>query len=378
MVAAILLLVGVTGNLITCLSTGTGFTCPHSMAAGFTDAAGWNSGLRYFTMDVNGDGRGDLVARGGDGTLITCLSTGTVFSCPYSTPTGLTDAGGWNAGDRYFVTDANGDGKGDLLARAANGTFNIFVSNGATFSFAGAASSSYSDTAGGNTHFLMDVNGDGRLDLVNRDSTSGRLTTYLFNGLRFNITGDLGATGLVDGVGYGSGVRFFPMDVNGDGKTDLVSRDTSGNLRNFISNGSSFGYGSSTSAALTDANGWNSGIRFFMMDADGDGKVDLVTRDAAGTLQTLVASGPARPLLQTITSGIGGTTALTYRTLADGTVYTNDTNAVYPVQDLQARMYVVSSVSASNGIGGNYVTRYTMRGPKTISPALACSGFCSD
>jgi hypothetical protein len=56
---------------------------------------------------------------------------------------------------------------------------------------------------------------------------------------------------------------------------------------------------------------------------------------------------------------------LTYTPLTNSSVYTKYATAIYPVQDIQSPMYVVSSVSSSNGIGGTNVTNYNYVGAKS-------------
>ena len=57
------------GTLATWLSNGTTFYYADYDATPFTDEGNWNSGFRYFPMDVNGDGKGDMVMRYADGTI---------------------------------------------------------------------------------------------------------------------------------------------------------------------------------------------------------------------------------------------------------------------------------------------------------------------
>jgi hypothetical protein len=59
-------------------------------------------------------------------------------------------------------------------------------------------------------------------------------------------------------------------------------------------------------------------------------------------------------------------------------VYTKDSGgnaASYPVIDIQAPMYVVSSVTASNGIGGTVTTNYTYTGLKADATGRGMLGF---
>jgi len=54
--------------------------------------------------------------------------------------------------------------------------------------------------------------------------------------------------------------RFFPLDINGDGKTDLLARDAAGNLIVWLSDGYTLRYNTSIPTRYTDADGWTPGI----------------------------------------------------------------------------------------------------------------------
>jgi hypothetical protein len=77
-----------------------------------------------------------------------------------------------------------------------------------------------------------------------------------------------------------------------------------------------------------------------------------------------LANGGPTDLAQSITDGLGVITTFTYQPLTQTSVYSKDTNATYPLQDIQAAMYGVSRVDSSNGIGGTYSSAYTYAGAK--------------
>ncbi|HET7831444.1 MAG TPA: toxin TcdB middle/N-terminal domain-containing protein, partial [Gallionella sp.] len=52
-----------------------------------------------------------------------------------------------------------------------------------------------------------------------------------------------------------------------------------------------------------------------------------------------------------------------------------EATAAYPVLDIQAPLYVVSSVASSNGIGGNYVSNYSYAGAKAHVTGGGFLGF---
>ncbi|MDO9054717.1 MAG: toxin TcdB middle/N-terminal domain-containing protein [Gallionella sp.] len=111
-------------------------------------------------------------------------------------------------------------------------------------------------------------------------------------------------------------------------------------------------------------------------DINGDGKKDLYVNIGYVASLLLLPSSPP-DLLNKVTTGLGAATAMTYRTIADTSVYTKETTGVYPVRDLNTNMalYLVSSVSSSNGIGENYVSNYSYVGAKSHITGGGFLGF---
>src|SRR5262249_16465606 len=74
--------------------------------------------------------------------------------------------------------------------------------------------------------------------------------------------------------------------------------------------------------------------------------------------------------------GLGAVaTVNAYKPLTDGSVYSKDHNAVLPAIDIQPPMYVASSSSSSNGIGGTLTTNYKYAGMKADTTGRGLLGF---
>ncbi|WP_202776138.1 SpvB/TcaC N-terminal domain-containing protein, partial [Bathymodiolus azoricus thioautotrophic gill symbiont] len=282
-----------------------------------------------------------------------------------------------NDSDNYkymrFI-DMNSDGKSDLVYRSDQG-IQVFYSNGTSFS---RHQSSSICANGSKSHgicndednyeyiFYTDVNGDGNMDICNRADLGVRChintgTSWQENAIVTSICAN-GSTsnGVVcndsDNYKY---MRF--IDMNSDGKSDLVYRSDQG-IQVFYSNGTSFSRHQSSSIC---ANGSKShGIcndednyeYIFYTDVNGDGNMDICNRADLGV--RCHDNTTSRNKLKAITNGFGIQTTLNYKPLTDSSVYTKDTKGSYPNINIQNARQVISSVTTDNAIGGQNTTTY--------------------
>jgi hypothetical protein len=180
------------GTMDVWLSDGQRLSFSHAFPTNFKDEWGWGSGLRYFLMDINGDGKTDLVTRQDDGLLYFHLSDGYQLVPSGTQQTGFRADWGWGEGNRYLVMDLNGDRKSDLIARQSDGLFYILLSDGSKLVPSGTQQTGFSDAwddwQGPNRFFVMDINGDGKSDLVGR-LFDGRLLINLSDGSKLVSSG---------------------------------------------------------------------------------------------------------------------------------------------------------------------------------------------
>ena len=168
------------------------------------------------------------------------------ISNSYGMSRGIWD-GGWR---NLFPMDVNGDGLTDLLLQAKHGHHDSFllINNGNGFDTAQNISNSYGMSRGiwdGTRNlFPMDVNGDGLTDLL-LQAKHGHHDSFLLinNGNGFDTVQNISNSyGMSRGIWDGGWRNLFPMDVNGDGLTDLLLQAKHGHHDSFllINNGNGF------------------------------------------------------------------------------------------------------------------------------------------
>ncbi|UOD80466.1 S8 family serine peptidase [Paenarthrobacter ureafaciens] len=128
---------------------------------------------------------------------------------------------------------------------------------------------------------ITDFNGDGKPDVLVRD-TAGALWLYPGNG----SGGWLAARQIGSGWNVMTAIEA-PGDFNGDGKADVIARDSKGTLWLYPGNGSG-----GWLAARQIGSGWNvmSAIEA-PGDFNGDGKADVIARDGNGVLWLYPGNG---------------------------------------------------------------------------------------
>ncbi len=182
-----------------------------SFRSGISAAAGWGSaGLRAALGDVTGDRYGDLLARLGSAPVTLFAGDGKGHFSPVRSYTRF------DGYDRLTgVGDFNGDGRNDVVGRAAS-THDLSLFPGRSGGGFGAPVRlargwDYDDTFG-----VDDVDRDGRRDLVARQGGRLFLVPGTGSGLRAPVPlrGDWSGFDVVTGRG----------DLTGDGIPDLLAR----------------------------------------------------------------------------------------------------------------------------------------------------------
>ena len=258
---------------------------------GFAPVSSYSTGtssspLGIAVADVNGDGRPDLltasIGSNAVGVLLGQAGGGFAPVSNYST--------GANSNPYSIaVGDINGDGRLDLVtANSSNSTAGVLLGL-AGGSFAAVSSYSTGIFSGPVSIAVADVNGDRRLDIVTANPGSATAAVLLAQAG--------GGFALVNS--YTTGASSFPQgiavaDVNGDGRPDLLTANSSSNAVGVLLGLAGGGF-APVSNYSTGPSSLPQGIA--VADVNGDGRPDLVTaNDNNNTVSVLLNTGTFTPL----------------------------------------------------------------------------------
>ena len=384
------------------LNTGTGwvsapgYVSPAQIGVSGIPSIGFivnDAGTRQ--IDLNGDGLPDFLQSLYGGTTwvnYAWLNTGTgwVSASGYASPAKIAQLGLGDAGTRLI--DLDGDGLPDFLQSRYSGgiwTNYAWLNTGTGWvsapGYASPAQIEVDGVSDAGTR-LIDLNGDGLPDLLQSRYSGGIWTNYAWLNTG---TGWVSAPGYlspvpiaVDTVGD-AGTR--QIDLNGDGLPDFLQSRYSGGIwtnNAWLNTGTGWvpapSY-ASPAQIVVDGVG-DAGTR--QIDLNGDGLPDFVqSRYSTAGILTSGAwlNKTLRPdIITSITAGLGIARSLAYKPLTDKTVYTKDSGAnkaIYPYMDIQTPLYVVSSATVPNGVGGTLSTNYQYFGAKTHQTGAGFMGF---
>ena len=219
------------------LSTGDGFQEEPLELPDLSDEAGWDVAHRFGSIrmgDVDGDGKVDVCGRAADG-MRCWRSTGTGFGSAIEGPA-WSDELGWGALSMWStirLADMDGDGRADLCARGSDG-LRCHLSTGDGFGAAVTGpgmsdDSGWADQANYLTLRVGDIDGDGQGDVCARADAGIRCWRWQGDGFAEPIAGPT----LSDESGWYAHKYFRTIrlaDIDGDGKSDLCARAAKGML----------------------------------------------------------------------------------------------------------------------------------------------------
>ncbi|WP_148589344.1 FG-GAP-like repeat-containing protein [Streptomyces sp. WAC01526] len=235
------------------------------------------------TFSLTGGMRGFHDLNGGSGDLMTVSSSG-YLTTHYGNGTGAfgskASGSGWPAGTVAVpFGDLGEDRCNDLLVRMPGGELRRYTGKCAGGGYTPSSSHTVLGTGWDQYNVLTapgDLTGDGRTDLVARRASTGDIYLYADNGagaFKPPVKIRTAWTAYTHLIGAG--------DLNGDDYGDLLARHTDGTLYRY--DGTADGQFKSRVVVFTN---WGSSYNALVGvgDITGDGKADLVARDTSGNV----------------------------------------------------------------------------------------------
>lgn len=323
--------------------------------------------------DVDGDGRQDLLYRN-NGRVWVRLLTDSGFSATEL----QTDMAGL-AGTHAF--DADNDGRSDFL-QTANGKWVIVkvVSIGPSQINLRRI---YTNRQTGDelTARLVDFDGDGLTDLLDRANGSGEV--FLLRNAGGELQPARPLRQATDGPAWSLSAAVWAstrvVDFNADGRSDILYPE--GAVWKVMLGSAVPGSATALVSALATnipSDGWDRAPR--LLDVTGNGMSDLLVAASTGTWALRLHEGARPDYLSSVVNGMGVETRFEYAAMPDPSVpglYAASTGARYPALDVAKGAYLVARVLQSDGIGGFNATRHAYAGLRHHLGGRGSLGFAS-
>jgi Ca2+-binding RTX toxin-like protein len=289
-------------------------------------------------LDVNGDGRGELLFKGGDGSMqATFFNANSTVNFVISS----TLVNGKHSLGQATKGDFNGDGILDaiFIATPQNGVPTIAITalgkKDGTFE---EMVKQQNVTGSAPTAFVGDVTGDGKVDLVLVESGGWNRgydgNYWVYN--NFQSMSDSGATG------WRTNGQYSLSDINGDGRSEVVFAANDGTYK-ATSGSFSGGFGSVL------LNGKQTLGQALSADINGDGVADSIWRHSNNSIQ--VGFGTKNATTGVVSYSAFGPWQNVEGAIPEGSTFADNLFAADLNGDLKAELIWVKSGAGGAAIG---------------------------
>jgi WD40 repeat protein len=230
--------------------------------------------------DFSGDGKADILWRNDNGTVAiwqmdgTQIAAGVVVANPDVAPTS------WHI---QATADFGGDGKDDILWRNNDGTVAIWQMNGTQIAATAVIATPVQTPNDWHIQGTGDFNGDGKDDILWRNN-DGTVAAWQMNGMQIAATAIVAGPAFAPTDWHVQGVG----DFNGDGKDDILLRHNDGTVGIWLMNGTQIAASAIIATPAQAPNDWHIED---VLDVNGDGKSDILWRNDNGSVATWQMNG---------------------------------------------------------------------------------------
>lgn len=207
----------------------------------------WGAIQLMVSGDFNGDGKGDVVSEWNDGTLH--LYTGTGTGGLYAASPALYGTNSWGSVKQIIAGDFNGDGKTDLAAVWGDGSLHLYTGDGK--GNLNPPTTMWGDKSWSGIKLLAagDYTSDGNADIL-AEWSDGTLHSYVSDGNGQLTPGKQ----MIGGNTWTTVTHLIPGDFSGDGRTDLAAVWGDGTLHLYTGDGQG---NLATGVSMWDDNSWS-------------------------------------------------------------------------------------------------------------------------
>lgn len=319
---------------------------------------GWSG--RTLESSFTGSSDPDLVVR--DATTKEAYVVPTVSGASRTVPVAVSGA------QSFTSPDLTGDRRADLVKVSKAGVMKVRPGDGAGHYGTAVSKDTKLFVGRAMVTAVGDINGDGHNDLVAKitkaGKNQGRMSAYLGRGNGTFVRKALSAVNLTAVTGLAG-----PGDVTGDGRPDLLARTTSGAILTLPGTGTgTFGAPRASSTGTGLGAPIDTGLKLpnatQLLDAgdwNRDGHSDLITRNTDGNLYLYLGNGQGRFAKPTVLAGgFGAVTLLS----AAGDI----TGDGWP--DLQGQVNGAMRIwpgKGAGGLGASYVSHSAISAKKQVA-----------